>query len=328
MRFGNRSSSSYKMLDDEHARLPVPEYDQNSYILGNIGPHNIVIGVLPAGVMGTTAAATSATHMLSTFARVRFGLMVGIGGGVPREDQDIRLGDIVVSQPVHSRRLAGVVQYDYGKTVEGGRLVQTSTLSRPPTILLAALNQLQSSHLLGRSKLKDYLKEALGTTPALAHDWVYQGSEYDELFLPEFEHEDTEGTCKRCDKTKTVKRPPRDQNDPYVHYGIIASGNQVMRSAKIRDKLAEELGVLCFEMEAAGLMDGFPCLVIRGICDYCDSHKSKRWQKYAAIVAAVYAKELLSYVSKTQVGNSKLASDRTGKPAGSLHRLGLIRVFN
>ena len=45
--------------------------------------------------------------------------------------------------------------------------------------------------------------------------------------------------------------------------------------------------------EAAGLMIDFPCLVIRGICDYADSYKNKDWQEYAAAVAAGYAKELL-----------------------------------
>jgi nucleoside phosphorylase len=54
-------------------------------------------------------------------------------------------------------------------------------------------------------------------------------------------------------------------------------------------------------MEAAGLMDDFPCLVIRGICDYADSHKKKRWQPYAAATAAAYAKELLNVISATQV---------------------------
>jgi nucleoside phosphorylase len=57
----------------------------------------------------------------------------------------------------------------------------------------------------------------------------------------------------------------------------------------IRDKLAAERDVLCFEMEAAGLVNHFPCLVIRGICDYADSHKNKEWQGYAAVVAAAYA---------------------------------------
>jgi nucleoside phosphorylase len=72
-----------------------------------------------------------------------------------------------------------------------------------------------------------------------------------------------------------------------VHYGTVASGNQVMRDGVTRDKISSGLGgVLCFEMEAAGLMNSFPCLVIRGICDYADSHKNKRWQAYAAATAA------------------------------------------
>ena len=64
----------------------------------------------------------------------------------------------------------------------------------------------------------------------------------------------------------------------------------------MRDLIAQEFDILCFEMEAAGLMDQLPCLVIRGICDYCDSHKSKQWQGYAAITAAAYAKGLLNVV--------------------------------
>lgn len=107
----------------------------------------------------------------------------------------------------------------------------------------------------------------------------------------------------------TIQRPPRSNNHPVVHYGLIASGNQVMKHAPTRDALAKELGVLCFEMEASGLMDNFPCLVIRGICDYADSHKNKQWQKYAAATAAACAKELLclvhpSWSSHMPVANS------------------------
>ena len=67
-----------------------------------------------------------------------------------------------------------------------------------------------------------------------------------------------------------------------------------MKDSGTRDRLAEQLGILCFEMEAAGIMDRLPTLVIRGICDYCDSHKQKRWQGYAALTAAAYARLLLS----------------------------------
>lgn len=61
---------------------------------------------------------------------------------------------------------------------------------------------------------------------------------------------------------------------------------------------------MCFEMEAAGLVDNFPCLTIRGICDYADSHKNKIWQEYAAATAAAYAKELFLAVNATEVKQS------------------------
>lgn len=69
-----------------------------------------------------------------------------------------------------------------------------------------------------------------------------------------------------------------------------------------RDKLLEDLDdIMCVEMEAAGLMDHFPCLVIRGICDYADSHKNYVWQKYAAATAATYTKMLLTFMRKVEV---------------------------
>lgn len=69
-----------------------------------------------------------------------------------------------------------------------------------------------------------------------------------------------------------------------------------MKDALIRDTLANERNVLCFEMEAAGLMNRLPCLIVRGICDYSDSHKTKEWQGFAAMMAAAYAKEVLCYL--------------------------------
>jgi nucleoside phosphorylase len=86
------------------------------------------------------------------------------------------------------------------------------------------------------------------------------------------------------DLYKLVLRPKLTEEDdnPAVHYRLIASANQVMNDAFIRNKLAAEKDVLCFETEAAGLLNHFPCLVIRGICNYADSHKNKEWQGYSA----------------------------------------------
>jgi hypothetical protein len=108
-------------------------------------------------------------------------------------------------------------------------------------------------------------------------------------------------TCSQCDRGKLIHREPRASAVSAIHYGLIASGDQLMRHGATRDRLRRELDVLCFEMEAAGLMDSFPCIVIRDICDYSDSHKNKRWQPYAAAVAAAYAKELLSLIPGDEV---------------------------
>jgi nucleoside phosphorylase len=82
-----------------------------------------------------------------------------------------------------------------------------------------------------------------------------------------------------------------------------------MKHGRIREQLRKETGALCFEMEAAGLMQDFPCIVIRGICDYADSHKNQQWQGYAALAAVSYTKELLGYIPRGQVSKEKLATE-------------------
>ena len=127
--------------------------------------------------------------------------------------------------------------------------------------------------------------------------FVHQGFENDRLFKTSYDH--TGGRdCRGCDLNEEVQRDARDLTDPDIHYGIIASGNILVKDAVIRDKIMEDVGeaCLCVEMEAAGLMNHFPCLVIRGICDYADSHKNDRWQCYASATAAAFGKELLGYV--------------------------------
>jgi nucleoside phosphorylase len=107
-----------------------------------------------------------------------------------------------------------------------------------------------------------------------------------------------------CDEGK-VRRNARGDTSPEAHYGVIASGNRVIKSAAERDRLGRDLQALCVEMEAAGLMNDFPCLVIRGVCDYADSRKNNDWHKYAAVTAAAYAKELLLYISPEQARHEK-----------------------
>jgi ankyrin repeat protein/nucleoside phosphorylase len=302
------------MLDEIHPKLAQASNDQNSYCLGSINGHNIAIACLPSGVHGTTSAATVASSMLHTFPSIRFGLMVGIGGGVPGRHSDkndpIRLGDIVVSKPTNSS--GGVLQYDLGKSLGNGLFQRTGSLNKPPQVLLTAVSELQADHMMGLTQIPAFLSQITQKYPSM-QTFAYPGQAFDELFEPDYEHVALEaGTsaCQNCDKQRLVARPERKTTEPRIHYGIIASGNQLIRNARMRDLLAQEdPGILCFEMEAAGLMDQFPCLVIRGISDYTDSHKSDIWQPYAASVAAAYAKELLSVISARQIWKATPAQE-------------------
>jgi hypothetical protein len=115
------------VLDQEHGPMPSQDaQDRNNYVLGHVHSHNVMIACLPAGVDGTNAAAFVAANMLRAFEGLRFGLMVGIGGG-------IRLGDVVVSQP--DKTHGGVVQYDKGKSLDGGEFERKGSLNKPPSLL-------------------------------------------------------------------------------------------------------------------------------------------------------------------------------------------------
>jgi nucleoside phosphorylase len=292
-------AAAQAMLDERHNPLQQDRSDHNTYVLGRIGVHNVVLACLPSGVIGTISAARVAMQMLSSFKWLKFGLMVGIGGGVPSEENDIRLGDIVVSKPTET--FGGVIQYDFGKTVQEGRFTRTGSLNKPPDVLLTALAALQAKHLMEGHELSNYLLQMVTRYPNMGDQFAYPGTQYDWLYEAEYDHPRGNITCSQCDRDRLVDREPRPSAEQTIHYGLIASGDQVMRHGATRDRLRKELDVLCFEMEAAGLMDSFPCLVIRGICDYADSHKNKGWQSYAAATAAAYAKELLCIIPGNHV---------------------------
>ncbi|KAK6338577.1 hypothetical protein TWF730_002640 [Orbilia blumenaviensis] len=290
-------AAAIAVLDEKHEGLPAiaGEEDSNTYTLGRVGHHNVVIACLPAGNYGTNSAATVATHLRRSFPSVKFGLMVGIGGGIPNDENDVRLGDIVVSQPLHGT--GGVVQYDFGKRVGEDALNRTGYLNGPPAILLNASASLQAEK--SRFDLGSSITAIAAEAEGKDERFAYPNSE-DHLYRADYAHIEGKGrqksTCASCDPSFRIDREEREYDNPIVHYGVIASGNQVIKNAIIRDKIGEDTKAICFEMEAAGLMNQSPCLVIRGICDYSDSHKNKSWQPYAAITAAAYAKELLNHV--------------------------------
>ncbi|KAL3460111.1 hypothetical protein BJX64DRAFT_278717 [Aspergillus heterothallicus] len=277
------------------ALFDTPSTDSNHYVLGEMGRHKVVAACLPDGVYGTNSAADVAANMRRTFRGVKFALLVGIGGGVPTVANDMRLGDVVVSRPADTD--PGVIQYDLGKARENGLFTPSGVLHPPPRLILTAIGKLRSDPHLSKAPLQEYLKEIA----ACRREYRYPGKQNDKLFYSHYAHVRAQDTCDHCLITQLQHRNYRPESHkglfhPQIHYGTIASGNSVMRDAKLRDYWARERSVLCFEMEAAGVMNTIPCLVIRGICDYADSHKNKVFQNFAAAAAASYAKLLLTNV--------------------------------
>ncbi|TIA34783.1 TPR-like protein [Aureobasidium pullulans] len=285
------------MLDEKHESLEQKSGDNNSYTLGKIGQHNVVIACLPGGHQGKAAAATVAAHMMHSF-DIKLGLMVGIGGGVPSRTLDIRLGDVVVSIPEGTH--GGVVQYDLGKLELNG-LHRKGHLDKPPKALLSAITSLREKHVWMEPGFPQHLTAIL-SNHRMAKRFGFQGAQHDILFESNSFHPRNLNDCDHCVSTfPVVQRADREDDTPRVFYGTILSGDMVMKNGQERDRIAAAENAICFEMEAAGLMNDFPCLVIRGISDYSDSHKNDRWQPYAAATAAAYAKELLIALSKQEV---------------------------
>ena len=306
-----------ELLDEEHPLLPIDSpHDGNTYTLGRIGVHNVVIACLPKGRYGTASAASVAKDMQRSFEFIRIGLMVGIGGGAPSEKHDIRLGDVVVGCPV--KREGGVISYNFGKAIQGQEFEQTGSLNSPPTVLLTALNNVHARHERKGNNIAESAQAIIGKNPRLRQDHQYPGAEHDRLYESSYTHRGDDQKCDiSCDNAypPLLQRPRRevDTDGPVVHYGLIASADRLMKDAIARDRLLENYkqDILCFEMEAAGLMNDFPCVVIRGIYNYSDTHKNDEWRGYAAVTAALYARDLLSVIPEYQAASTQTATAET-----------------
>lgn len=239
---------------------------------------------------GKASAATVANNMRRTFPNLKFGIMVGIAGGIWTAEEDLRLGDVVVGVPDDGG--PGIIQYDLGKSVQEGELVMKGNMNKAPDVLRSAAGVLQRKHM---RKPGDYVS-SLEIIEVKRHA---SRPSVDNLSTKTYIHRGGE-LCEDCDKAYLLIRPQRPDPSPKIHYGAIASGDQVVKDAVFADKIRAKHKIIFFEMEAAGL-DAFPCLVIRGISDYADTHKNDDWHAYAAASAAAYAKELLSVIPLTDV---------------------------
>jgi len=286
------------MLDERFDSVPTAHGDPNTYVLGRIGDHNVAVTGPARGDQGTTVTAQLVSSIRLTFPNITVGLLVGVGGGIPHYPKhDVRLGDVVVGAPEWG---PAVVQYDFGiKTEDGFEPTRGLALPQPPQLVRQVVNHVEDKYCRQLEGEDDILKPHLDRFTKFPKLREYRRpTARDRLFQPTYVHE--QGTdCANHDARHEQIRKPRGSDHVQIHYSTILSGNSLMMSAEERDRLsANHNNALCFEMGAAGLMAVFPCLVIRGICDYCDSHKNFGWQAYAAATAAAYAREFLLSMSK------------------------------
>lgn len=287
------------MLDKLHQELPRCRGDPNTYTLGEIGGHNIVLASLPSDGYGTVNAATVANNMHRTFPCIQDFLMVGIAGGAGiTGDVDVRLGDVVVGDKV--------IQYDLGKDLGHDDFKTTAIFLRPSERLRNAMNKLRSMHLLEESEVPTFIYQ-IGEKYPKMRKVLSRSPLRDVLFQDTYPHSGPNSHCEGCDLSKVVEREQRENDDPEIHYGVIASGDSLIRFPGRRSQLVKEWQALCFEMEGAGVIGNLQCLVIRSICDYADSHKNKLWQPYAAAAAAAYAKELILAMPPSEDQASKMS---------------------
>lgn len=266
------------------------------YRYGHIAEHKVVIA--EPVEMGTINAAHCAAHVVHQFPNVRLALMVGIGAGIPSKQLDIRLGDVAVSVPRDDQ--PGVVQYDFGK-YEENKFTGKGALNRPPRVLLGAVRSLEGDELCGRSSVRKILRHILRQNSTFQRP-----DSEDVLFSDTFSHVVKGQDCSAClasGEKETVDRSTRHlPTQPFIHQGLILSGNGVIKNPTDRARLTREYrNATCFEMESAGIMDELPCLVIRGISDYVDTHKNDDWHRYAAATAAAYCKAVLQKVPGGEV---------------------------
>ncbi|SPJ84212.1 related to TPR repeat [Fusarium torulosum] len=268
--------------------------DPNAYSTGVIGCHNAVLVRMPG--MGKVHAAAAASNCRASFPNVKIALVVGVCGVVPfkRNGEEIVLGDVIISE--------GIIQYDFGRRLPGQFIPKEGpldSLGRPNQEIRGVVAQAKG--IRGRqlliSEMTRYLS-ILRQNPELRAE--YPGPAYDRLFETSYRHSEDQKSCEQvgCDGKLMPRRRLQatgPNSAPAIHFGLMASGDSVMKSGEDRDRNLEARDIVAFEMEGAGVWDILPCIVIKGACDYADSHKSKIWQRYAAATAAACTKAFLSF---------------------------------
>ncbi|KAL4972509.1 hypothetical protein BDW66DRAFT_162838 [Aspergillus desertorum] len=168
-------------------------------------------------------------------------------------------------------------------------------------VIILAANGLRAEN--ARSELQNQMQQYLLALQQTGTKWRHPRIN-DILFKASYHHkhsihasparEDCDDL--NCDKNQKIRyREHSEAIRSSIYIGPIASADTVMKSGQLRDGIARKEKVIGYEMEGTGVWDNIPCIIIKGVCDYADSHKNKLWQAYAAAAGASAAKAFLDY---------------------------------
>ncbi|KAH8690644.1 nucleoside phosphorylase domain-containing protein [Talaromyces proteolyticus] len=283
--------------------------DLNIYKTGRIGRHYVVLVYMPG--KGNRRSASVSSGLRISFTGIRLALVVGICGGIPysSEGDEIILGDVIISD--------SIVEYDVGRQYihkfERERSVK-EVLGPPNREIRTFLRRLETR----RTRLQIQEKLMQGLSYLQQHDkddWQYPGVSKDILFDASYIHNHiqypteqphtnccTQASSFSCQDIgcsgqliQRCRLKDTEQPEPRIHIGTIGSANSMMKFGEMRDQLSRSEGIVCFEMEGAGVWDNLPCVVVKGVSNYADGHVNKMWQSYAAAAAASCTKAFLEY---------------------------------
>ncbi|KAJ3495458.1 hypothetical protein NLG97_g3384 [Lecanicillium saksenae] len=277
------------MLDVRHAgRFPKKRDDHYVYLAGEIWGHNVVIVTLPGGSSyESDTTNTLARHVKEFFPNLRFGLLVGVASGIPRlqgpSPRDIRLGDVLVAWPDGDN--SRVVILEPRKTTNSKSLKflkHNQTVTGP--IVVAAIKQLKEAAPADWKLIVPYYDQIKDKEHSLG-TFMDPGQDEDQLYL-----ENMSGRL-----TVQTRAPRPQERRTHIWYGSIGSIEKLPKDLR-RNWSVDDRSLIGLEMDAAAVINVIPVAVIRGVSDYCDGHKNKGWQPYAAATAAAYAKAVLERI--------------------------------
>ncbi|KAL2802292.1 nucleoside phosphorylase domain-containing protein [Aspergillus granulosus] len=241
--------------------------------------------------IGKAGAASVSSGLQASYRNIELALVVGFCGGVPslpHNNSELILGDVILSD--------SVVDYNFGRQYPDGfqrKNTVNESLGRPSRKIRSILACIKScnAHIEFRNLVLEHLR-CLQVQERRACVCADCNSDQDPVCTDALKCD-----CKelRCAEKVIPRHRLKNTPEPEIHIGTMASADTVMKSGRHHDKLAEKEGIIGFEMEGAGVWGNIPCMIIKGVCDYTDSHKNKRWHAYATATAAAAAKTFLTY---------------------------------